>query len=89
VLNIYPSTVPPEITCDPLGTLRPWADRLSERTGTTLTPEQLLDSPHVFVNTLDGLVEKLRRLRDELGISSIMVGAVGDLDPVVERLAGT
>jgi probable F420-dependent oxidoreductase len=89
VLNIYPSTVPPEITDDPVGTLRPWADRLSERTGTTLTPEQLLDSPHVFVNTLDGLVEKLRRLRDELGISSIMVGAVGDLDPVVERLAGT
>jgi probable F420-dependent oxidoreductase len=89
VLNIYPSTVPPEITDDPLGTLRPWADRLSERIGTTLTPEQLLDSPHVFVNTLDGLVEKLRRLRDELGISSIMVGAVGDLDPVVERLAGT
>jgi hypothetical protein len=41
------------------------------------------------VNTVDGLVAKFRRLRDELGISSFMVGEVGELDPVVERLAGT
>jgi hypothetical protein len=41
------------------------------------------------VNSIDGFVEKFRRLRDELGISSIMVGDLGDLDPVVERLAGT
>ncbi len=40
-------------------------------------------------NTVDGFVEKLRRHRDELGISSIMVGGLGELDPVVERLAGT
>ena len=52
-----------------------------------MTPEQLLDAPHVFVHTVDGLVEKFRRFRDELGITSIMVGAVGELDPVVERLA--
>jgi hypothetical protein len=28
-------------------------------------------------------------LPDELGISSFMVGEFGELDPVVERLAGT
>jgi len=28
-------------------------------------------------------------MRDELGISSIMVGEVDELAPVVERLAGT
>jgi hypothetical protein len=35
------------------------------------------------------MVEKLSRLREELGISSIMVGEVGELDAVVERLVGT
>ena len=51
--------------------------------------EELLDSPHIFINTVDGFVEKFRRLRDELGITSIMVGEVGELDAVVEQLAGT
>jgi hypothetical protein len=41
------------------------------------------------VNTVDGFVEKFTRLRAELGISSIMVGNLGELDPVVKRLAGT
>jgi hypothetical protein len=34
-------------------------------------------------------VEKFTRLRNELRVSSIMVGGLGELDPVVERLAGT
>ena len=89
VLNIYPSTVQPQITDEPLAALRPWADRLAERTRTEVAPGALYDSPHVYVDTVDGFVEKFRRLRDELGISSIMVGAVGELDAVVERLAGT
>jgi probable F420-dependent oxidoreductase len=89
VLNIYPSTVPPRISDDPLADLRPWAERLSERSQMEVTPEALYDSPHVYVDTLDGFVAGFRRLRDELGISSIMVGAVGELDAVVERLAGT
>jgi hypothetical protein len=38
---------------------------------------------------VEGFVEKFRRLRSELGISSIMVGEVDELVPVVERLAGT
>jgi hypothetical protein len=41
------------------------------------------------VNTVDGHVEKFTRLRSELGISSIMVGNLGELDAVVERLAGS
>lgn len=45
--------------------------------------------PHIFINTLDGFVRKFQRMRDELGISSIMVGDVDELAPVVERLAGT
>ena len=88
-INIYPSTVPIQITDDPLGALAEPAARLSDRTGVAVTPETLLDSPHVYVNTVEGFVEKFGRLRDELGITSIMIGAAGELDPVVERLAGT
>ena len=88
-LNVYPSTVPPAVTEEPMRALRDAAEALSERSGQPVTAEELLDAPHVFVNSIDGFVEKFRRLRDELGISSIMVGDLGDLDPVVERLAGT
>jgi probable F420-dependent oxidoreductase len=88
-LNVYPSTVPPAVTDEPMRALRDAAEALAERSGVPVTAEQLFDAPHVFVNSIDGFVEKFRRLRDELGISSIMVGELGDLDPVVERLAGT
>jgi hypothetical protein len=49
----------------------------------------VLDSPHVFIGSIDGLADKLRRQRESLGIASIMVGELGELDPLVERLAGT
>jgi probable F420-dependent oxidoreductase len=78
-LNIYPSMTSISVTDEPL----------RERSGISVSAEELLDSPHIFVNTVDGFVEKLRRHRDELGISSIMVGGLGELDAVVERLAGT
>jgi hypothetical protein len=77
------------ITDAPLREAAEVADRLEARSGRRVPPEDLLDSPHIFVNTIDGFVAKFRRLRDELGISSIMVGAVGELDAVVEQLAGT
>jgi probable F420-dependent oxidoreductase len=88
-LNIYPSMTGVSITDEPLREAREVADRLAERSGVRVTPEELLEAPHIFVNTVDGFVEKFRRMRDELGISSIMVGALGELDPVVARLAGT
>jgi len=88
-LNIYPSMTAVRITDEPLREASDVADRLAERSGVRVTPEELLDAPHIFVNTVDGFVEKFNRMRDELGISSIMVGGLGELDPVVERLAGT
>jgi hypothetical protein len=54
-----------------------------------LTVEELRESPHVFIGTVDRLVEKFRGLRETLGINSVMVGPVDSLAPVVERLAGT
>ena len=88
-LNVYPSTVPPAVTDEPMRILRDAAESLTQRSGVAITAAELFDAPHVFVNSIDGFVEKFRRLRDELGISSVMVGELGDLDPVVERLAGT
>ena len=88
-LNVYPSMTGISLTDDPLAEAGEVAERLEARTGTRLTPEELLDSPHIFIGTADDFVAKFQRLRSELGITSIMVGAVGELDPVVERLAGT
>ena len=89
VLNVYPSGVAPAIVDDPLRHAAEFAESLTQRSGVAISAEEILDSPHFFVNTIDGHVEKFTRLRSELGISSIMVGNLGELDPVVERLAGT
>ncbi|MDT4974857.1 MAG: hypothetical protein QOG98_615, partial [Pseudonocardiales bacterium] len=39
--------------------------------------------------SIDRLVEKFLQLREELGISSIMLGEIDELTPVLERLAGS
>ncbi|HEX7173597.1 MAG TPA: TIGR03621 family F420-dependent LLM class oxidoreductase [Candidatus Limnocylindria bacterium] len=88
-LNVYPSMTGVSLTDAPLAESREVSRRLEERTGTAVPAEELLDSPHIFIGTTDDFVAKFRRLRAELGITSIMVGAVGELDTVVERLAGT
>jgi probable F420-dependent oxidoreductase len=88
-LNVYPSMTGVSITDGPLREANEVAERLEQRSGIRVGAEELLDSPHIFINTVDGFVEKLRRHREELGISSIMVGQVDELVPVIERLAGT
>jgi probable F420-dependent oxidoreductase len=88
-LNVYPSMTGVSITDRPLAEAEEVAERLEQRTGTRMSPEELLDSPHIFIGTVDDFVAKFRRLRSDLGISSIMVGSVGELDAVVELLAGT
>jgi probable F420-dependent oxidoreductase len=88
-LNVYPSLTGISITDQPLREATEVADRLAQRSGVRVSPEELLESPHIFIGSVDSFVEKFQRLRGELGISSIMVGEVGELAPVVERLAGT
>lgn len=88
-LNTYPSFRPTSVTDEPRKAAEALLARLNERQPSGLTVEELLDSPHVFIGTIDQLVEKFTRLRDELGISNIMVGsAIDEFAPVVERLAG-
>ena len=87
--NIYPSTAPISVTDHALAEARDLAASLAGRTAIDVTPEELLEAPHIYIGSLDALEAKFRRLRDELGITSIMLGDLGELDPLVERLAGT
>jgi probable F420-dependent oxidoreductase len=87
-LNIYPSGVGVSVTDNALAEARDAAAYLAGRTAVDLTPEEILESPHIFIGSLAELEAKFVRLREELGISSIMVGDMGPLDGVVEHLAG-
>ncbi|HEX5591204.1 MAG TPA: TIGR03621 family F420-dependent LLM class oxidoreductase [Candidatus Limnocylindrales bacterium] len=88
-LNIYPSTAAVSVTDHALAEANDLAARLAGRTAVDVGAQDLLEAPHIFIGSLAALEAKLIRLRDELGISSIMVGEMGLLDPIVERLAGT
>jgi probable F420-dependent oxidoreductase len=88
-LNIYPSMSPVLVTDHARRAASRLAARLTKRTGVEVSAGDLLDSPHIFIGSVDELVEKFRSLRERLGVSSIMVGTLDDLPGVVERLAGT
>jgi probable F420-dependent oxidoreductase len=88
VFNVYPTRTGISVTDDALAEAREVVARVEQRTGVAITPEELLESPHMFIGTIDALEQKLVRVREELGISSFMVGTMGELDPLVERLAG-
>jgi probable F420-dependent oxidoreductase len=87
--NIYPSGWPTVVTDDLHGEVRRVIDGLRSRTGVELTEDEVIDSPHLFIGSIDRLVEKFLQLREELGISSILLGGVGELAPVLERLVGS
>lgn len=87
--NVYPSMSQPSVTDRPAAEIAELAERLSEMGGAPISPAQVSDSPHVMIGSVEGLTEKFVMLRDRLGISSILVGEVGPMDAVVERLAGT
>src|SRR3954452_18038582 len=87
--NIYPSTWPVVVTDNLRGEARRVIDHLRSQTGVELTEDEVIDSPHLFIGSVARLVEKFLQLREELGISSIMLGEIDELAPVVERLAGT
>jgi probable F420-dependent oxidoreductase len=89
VFNAYPSGWPITVTDDLRGEARKVVDRLKSRSGIELTEQEVIDSPHVFIGSIDRFVEKFSELREGLGISSFLVGDLTELGPVVERLAGT
>jgi probable F420-dependent oxidoreductase len=87
--NIYPSAWPATITNDLRGEARRVIDSLRSRSGVVLTEDDVIESPHLFIGSVDRLVEKFLQLREDLGITSILLGQIGELEPVLERLAGT
>jgi probable F420-dependent oxidoreductase len=87
--NVYPSQWPIVVTDDLHGEARKVIDRMRERSGQELTEQEVIDSPHIFIGSVDRFVEKFRELRERLGINSFLVGSLDELGPVVERLAGT
>ncbi len=88
-LNVYPTGSPPLVTDTPRKVAADLLDGIRARTGVEIEVDDFLASPHVFIGSVDGLVAKLRELRERLGISSFMVGDPDTLAPVVERLAGS
>ena len=81
-LNIYPSMSPVVVTDHARPAASRLANRLAKRTGVEVSPGDLLDSPHIFIGSVDELVDKLRSLRERLGVSSIMVGTLDELSGV-------
>jgi probable F420-dependent oxidoreductase len=87
--NVYPSQWPVVVTDDLHGEARKVVHSLRERTGQELSEQDVIDSPHIFIGSIDRFVEKFSELRERLGINSFLVGSLDELGPVVERLAGT
>jgi len=87
--NIYPSMSPIIVTDHARAEAEALAARLEQRSGFAVSPDELLESPHIFIGSINGLAEKLVGLRERLGISSVMVGEMDELAPLVERLAGS
>jgi len=87
--NIYPSMSDVSVTDHARGEVRDLAGRLLARSGIEITEDELLESPHIFIGSLESLAEKLLMLRERLGVTSIMVGEIEPLAPLVQRLAGT
>jgi probable F420-dependent oxidoreductase len=88
-LNVYPSSWEIVVTDDARAEAHRVIDHLRARSGIDLTVDEVLGSPHLYIGSIDALVDKIRDIRARLGVSSFMLGDVDELAPVVERLAGT
>jgi probable F420-dependent oxidoreductase len=90
-INTYPSLSGNFVVTDEPGRpLSELAAQIGERFGVVPSQDDLLQSPHVFIGSVQDLADKLQMLRTRFGISSLMVGELDDsVTPLVERLAGT
>ena len=87
--NVYPSMSQIIVTDQARSELGAMAARLEQRSGIPVTVDDLAESPHIYIGSVAELVDKIRMLRERLGITSFMLGGVDQLSAVVERLAGT
>jgi len=88
-IGTYRFFKPLEITEHASRRAREVADEFGERFGAQVTPEEILDSPHLFFGTVEQLVDKCLAMRERWQISNIMIwNELEEFAPVVERLAG-
>ncbi|MEO7118424.1 MAG: LLM class flavin-dependent oxidoreductase, partial [Candidatus Limnocylindrales bacterium] len=88
-LNIYPSSSAVIVTDDRRGDLLGAQARIRDRTGVEVDVATLGHAPNIFIGSMDGLTEKFIELRERLGISSVMLGEIEQLAPIVARLKGS
>jgi probable F420-dependent oxidoreductase len=84
----YAPFYPVTITRDRRGRARELADKVRRDYRVEVGEDDLLDSPHVFIGTVDELVEKCLAMRERFGITAVVVPEIEEFAPVVERLAG-
>jgi probable F420-dependent oxidoreductase len=88
-LNTYGSLGPAMLTDDARGAARVLGERLAKLYGVELTEDEILESPHAFIGSVDQLVQKCLMLRERYGISYIFpLGEPEAFAPVIERLDG-
>ena len=68
------------------------ARHLTDQTGVTISPRDVLESPYSLIGSVPELVDKLIRTRQRWGINSFLIGwfdepRLRDIAPVVEQLA--
>jgi hypothetical protein len=90
-LNTYPTLRGRvRVTAEPRRAMAEMLERVRRWGAADVGEADLLESPHVFVGTVDDLTDKLRGLRERFGVNSLMVGELDDrMTPLVEHLAGT
>jgi probable F420-dependent oxidoreductase len=84
--NAYPSGGPVVVTNDARGEAARRAELIRRQSGVELTVDEVLESPHVYIGSVDGLVEKCRELRERFGITSVMLDDYDAAEAVIERL---
>ncbi|GCE31191.1 LLM class F420-dependent oxidoreductase [Dictyobacter alpinus] len=64
---------------------------IRERGQSGVTAEQFLASPYMFVGSIEQIIEKIQRLREQFGISYFVLDAdyMEEFAPIVSRLAGS
>jgi probable F420-dependent oxidoreductase len=90
-INTYPAFGQAQVTSRAREVLEEMVQRLRRRyPQSPVTEDELMESPHVLVGTVESLVEKLRGLRERFAISYVRIGydAMEPFAPVVEELAG-
>jgi len=87
-LNAYPSGGPVIVTNDALTVAADRAAALSTLSGVSISRDEVLESPHIYIGTIDQIAEKMEMLRSTLGVSSFLIDDTDELAPLVERLAG-